>query len=63
MERGDEMSRKQFRKWFLEEMERFLDMAYRPPGRDKLKDAETYQGLLACAEDLDFKAEFIEDDH
>lgn len=55
------MTREQFREWFLEEMERFLDLAYYPPGMDKLKDARTYEGLRSCAEDPDFATAFIQD--
>lgn len=53
------MTRSELREVFLECMERFVDMSYRPPGTDKLRDAETHAGFRACLDDQEWCEDFI----
>jgi len=47
------------RKCFWDSMRDFISIAYRPPGRDKLKDSDTWQGFNAVLEDGDCEKKFF----
>jgi len=51
------MDELQFRKWFWKAMSDFVELAYRPPGLDKLK-TDTYFGFNAVLEDDDCEEKF-----
>lgn len=53
------MLKEYFRKWFWEAMDDFIDLAYRPPGMDKLKDSDTWQGFRAVLEDEECEEKFL----
>ena len=50
-----------FRSCFWEAMYDFIVLSYRPPGMDKLKDSDAWQGFNAVLEDDDCKKKFLKE--